>query len=52
MQGQEPVEMLASHNAVIIRVAVDFAMSTTYTRITNARAVSPAMRGMTAVQMH
>ena len=52
LQSQEPVEILVSHNAVTIQVAVDFAMSTTNAQITDVRAMSPAMRGMTAVQMH
>ena len=51
MQNQEPVQILVSRNAVMIQLAVGFAMSTINTRITDVHVMSPAMQGMTAVQM-
>ena len=44
--------MLASHNVVMIRRVLEFVMSTSETQMVNVRAMSPAIEGMTAVQMH
>ena len=44
--------MLASHNVVMIRMVLKFAMSTSETQMVDVRAMSPAIGGMTAVQMH
>ena len=42
--------MLASINAVMIRVALDIAKSTQ--KIVDVHVIFPAMKGMIAVQMH
>ena len=52
MQIQEPVKILASQGVVMIRIILDFAMCMmNKARIIYVRVMSPAMRGMTAVQM-
>ena len=52
LQSEEPVQMLASHNVVMIQVMLDSAMSTLETQMVDVHAISSAMQGMTAVQMH
>ena len=45
--------MLASYNVVMIQMVLDIVMSTSETQIiTVVRAMTLAIKGMTAVQMH
>ena len=52
IQTQQPVNMLASRNVVMIRVVLGFVMSTSKTQMITVHVISLVVQGMIAVQMH